>query len=341
MASQNEKKLAGEIMKAVNWLSLPLKLDRLTEAKGDCFPIAVLDQCHRKEIFENLPLLVKQVIELNDPTFLRKQVYFFISNSEDPKIKEWRRSYENIVAPLENSTWQEYWAKMIHQYEWVDSTFIQATAWYLQHDIRIVSTSSTKLNPFLVVSGNMQNEDVTSSKFDILLGSKSNVHFQSLLPTKEIFLMTEDALSSFTYEDNGKDLNFTFKGRKVVKCGKCQKEFKNILRHLQKSKCALFNENDFKSKFNSYMKTNFSSEIKQYQNEKMKKSCAKSREHSYLKAKEDQKRWQQKSREKKRNHDYSKVKADQNRYKQKSLLRKREEDLARVKADQNRLKQKS
>ena len=144
MSFQNEERLAEEIMQAVKQLSLPLKLDRLTEAKGDCFPLAVLDQCHRKEIFKNLPLSVKQVIELNDPTFLRKQVYFFISNSEDPKIKEWRRSYENIVAPLENSTWQEYWAKMIHQYEWVDSTFIKATAWYLQHKYKVKSISCGK-----------------------------------------------------------------------------------------------------------------------------------------------------------------------------------------------------
>ena len=62
----------------------------------------------------------------------------------------------------------------------------------------------------------MQNEEVTSSKFDILWGSKSIIHSQSLLATQEISLITHDALSSLTYEVNGKDLNFTFKARKIV-----------------------------------------------------------------------------------------------------------------------------
>ena len=228
MSFQNEERLAEEIIEAVKQLGLPLKLDRLTEAKGNCFPLAILDQCHRKEIFENLQSSVKQVIELNDPTYLRKQIYSFISQSADSRIKEWRRSYDNIVLPLENTTWQEYWTKMIRNYEWVDSTFIQATAWYLQHDIRIISTTSTKLNPFIVVSGNLMNENVPSNQYDILLGSKPNVHFQSLLPMTEDSLMTDDTALNFSYEYNGENLNFTFTGSKIVKCAKCKKEFKNI-----------------------------------------------------------------------------------------------------------------
>ena len=85
-SSQDEERLAEDIMKTVKRLSLPLKLDRLTEAKGNCFPLAVLDQCHRQEIFKNLPSSVKTVIEVNNPTLLRKQVYSFIQNIQEFKI---------------------------------------------------------------------------------------------------------------------------------------------------------------------------------------------------------------------------------------------------------------
>ena len=106
------------------------------------------------------------------------------------------------------------------------------------------------------------NENVPSNQYDILLGSNPNVHFQSLLPITEDSLITDDTASNFSYEYNGENLNFIFTGSKIVKCARCKKEFKNILRHLQQSKCAVFNLIDFRCKFKSYIKTTFSSERK-------------------------------------------------------------------------------
>ena len=54
MALQNEQRIAQEIMKTIRRLQLPLKLDEITEGKGNCFPLATLAQGRRPEIFREL-----------------------------------------------------------------------------------------------------------------------------------------------------------------------------------------------------------------------------------------------------------------------------------------------
>jgi hypothetical protein len=54
MAMENEKMIAGEIMNTVRRLQLPLKLDEITEGRGNCFPLAILAQGRRSEIFRGL-----------------------------------------------------------------------------------------------------------------------------------------------------------------------------------------------------------------------------------------------------------------------------------------------
>ncbi len=52
---QIERKIGNEILQHVRKLNLPFKLDQLTEGKGDCFPIAVIQQCRRPEVMSSLP----------------------------------------------------------------------------------------------------------------------------------------------------------------------------------------------------------------------------------------------------------------------------------------------
>jgi hypothetical protein len=49
-----ELNIANQIMDTVRRLQLPVKLDHLTEGRGNCFPIAVLQQCRRPEILSQL-----------------------------------------------------------------------------------------------------------------------------------------------------------------------------------------------------------------------------------------------------------------------------------------------
>ena len=59
---QIEKIIANEIMDTVHRLQLPLKLDQLTEGRGNCFPIAIIQQLRRPEIFSQLRAKPKRLV---------------------------------------------------------------------------------------------------------------------------------------------------------------------------------------------------------------------------------------------------------------------------------------
>ena len=182
MAKQDERRIALEIMKKVRRLNLPLKLDEITEGRGNCFPLSVLAQCRRPEIFRQLNMQIQNIISTDDPTLLRQAVYNFMSNSKNQRILSYKKQYEEIVAPIDSKTWREYWQVMIKNYEWVDYIFVQSTAWFLEHDIIIVTTTSTEEHPFLTISGNLVDENTPCQGVDLTIGSMSQVHYQSLLP---------------------------------------------------------------------------------------------------------------------------------------------------------------
>ena len=92
MATQDERRIATEILKTVRRLDLPLKLDEITEGRGNCFPLSILAQCRRLEIFQELNGYVQAIVCKNDPTLLRGAVCSFIMKSRHPRILEFRRS---------------------------------------------------------------------------------------------------------------------------------------------------------------------------------------------------------------------------------------------------------
>ena len=95
MASEDERRIGAEILKTVRRLDLPLKLDDITEGRGNCFPLAILAQCKRSEIFRELQKTVQVLIYQNDPTLLRRAVHSFMTKSKHPKIE----NYERIRNP--------------------------------------------------------------------------------------------------------------------------------------------------------------------------------------------------------------------------------------------------
>ena len=181
MATEDEERIALEIMQTVRRLQLPFKLDQITEGRGNCFPLAIQAQCRRPEITKELSQIQKKIID-HSPTFLRRAVHDFISNSTHATVREYIRTYEEIIATMDDKTWEEYWEAMNRNYEWVDYIFIQSTAWFLSHDILIITTTSTEESPYITISGNLVNEQVPCEGVPLLIGSKSNVHYQSLLP---------------------------------------------------------------------------------------------------------------------------------------------------------------
>jgi hypothetical protein len=182
MATADEIRIAHEIMKAVRRLQLPLQLDEITEGRGNCFPLSVLAQCRRREIFHHLNSPIKNLAQQGDPTLLRRAICTFMMSSRHQKIQEYKRRYQEILATLDNRTWREYWNVMLRNYEWVDSVFIQSTAWFLGLDIIIITTTSTDEHPYITISGNLVDEQIPCQGIPLTIGSKSNVHYQSLLP---------------------------------------------------------------------------------------------------------------------------------------------------------------
>ena len=67
-------KIGREIMMAVRKLGLPYRMDDVTEGRGNCFPLAVLQQCKREEIRSNLDISTRQITDQDNPTLLRRAV---------------------------------------------------------------------------------------------------------------------------------------------------------------------------------------------------------------------------------------------------------------------------
>ena len=184
MEENIEEKIAKEILQTIKRLNLPYKLDAITQGKGDCFPLAIIAQCKREEIYTKLPQNIQSIILQDDPTKFRRAVRNFILHSENVNIKNFREQYEEVVAPIDCRNWIQYWEVMVRQYEWIDYTFVQSTAWFLNHDIMIIGTSGTKKDPYILVSGNVHDSAQSHSTIPLVVGCKSNSHYQSLLPVK-------------------------------------------------------------------------------------------------------------------------------------------------------------
>ena len=75
---------------------------------------------------------------------------------------------------------------------WVESVFVQVTAWYIGLDIKILTTSSKAKNPFIIVTGSIDNLQESSNCPQLLVGNYSNVHYQSILPLTIAFNLKDN-----------------------------------------------------------------------------------------------------------------------------------------------------
>ena len=132
---------------------LQLKLDNPTEGYGNCFPNAIVQQCRRPEIqdwlLENKPWAI-----VKSQQALRRQVKNFALKSAHKTVHDYKTNYETILSHTDE-TWKDYWDKMGQDGTWVDSVFVQVTAWYMGLDIKILTTSSKPENPYIIVTGDI------------------------------------------------------------------------------------------------------------------------------------------------------------------------------------------
>jgi hypothetical protein len=168
---QIERQIANEIMETVQRLQLPLKL--LTEERGNCFPISIMQQCRRPEIFSQLKSLSKMFVKhKTGHAALRYNIKQLMVKSSHPQVARFRTQYEETDGIANGETWEQYWAKMIKDRTWVDYWFVQATAWYLQLDIWIIATSSTERSPYIAISGNLEDGNIPTNGPVVTLGIK-------------------------------------------------------------------------------------------------------------------------------------------------------------------------
>ena len=123
-------------METILRLQLPFKLDQPTEGLGNCFPIAIVQQLQRPEIFNQLrPSLQRLAKHKRGHTLLRQSVHAFMMKSKHPRVATFKEQYEELERPVSGQSWHQYWTSMAADKTWVDSWFVQATAWYLQYHV--------------------------------------------------------------------------------------------------------------------------------------------------------------------------------------------------------------
>ena len=160
--------------------NLHLKLDNDTEGYGNCFPNAIIQQCRRSEV-KGWLMQKDPVKVIKSQHSLRRQVKNFALTFENTNLEKYKENYYQILNKTDKS-WEEYWNEMGKEGVWVDTVFVQLTAWYIGLDIKILTTSSTPENPFIIVSGNIDASSIAVRGPPLLLGYYTNVHYQSLLP---------------------------------------------------------------------------------------------------------------------------------------------------------------
>ena len=141
---------AQQILKSIKERGLPYKADHPpTPGDGDCFIHAILQQLNRPEFRDDFSELLQTV----DPEEFRHRVRDFIISSSNQKVHNMEQHFHFLEGvETENGgravgigmSWADYWTQITTPGIWADHSFVQATAWFLQRDIRIIEINSER-----------------------------------------------------------------------------------------------------------------------------------------------------------------------------------------------------
>ena len=375
-AWENEVSWADAIMTSNRRLGLgTFKLDKVTKGEGSCFPISVVQQLNREDVYDNMREDLRPLARTMDHHMLRVKMKDFICrmNWNHWKVIELKEFfYIDQAAKAEageaTKTWEEYWESMLNDTEWADGYFIQATAWYLEMEIQIMDTKCNEDDPYYTINGDFTGEGCSAILF---IGYYSEVHYQSLLidydngnadVSQEGFEPIEEPMededSDFQQnyvkiDDRGKRIKLDEEctemprayndGNKPLKkeeldnrCPKCFKTFKKLLLHIKKSqKCKVSDADLRKLDEKSRMKRN--ENVK----ENMKKYLSRLRNEDHDELKKKQMDRMSKSRENMRKDDPDKAKKKENEWKSESREKMRQDDPDKAKKKENEWKSES
>ena len=169
---------ANMLKAQISKFGLNLHVDDITPGRGNCFFVAVIQQLRRPDIYPTLSRTLQQIADRWDHLTLRKAVCSFAKTS--PEVASRR---EFFLYSTGGVPWDVYWGPdhLMKPTIWVDAASVQVTAWFLGMDLLIVSDSSNSQDPFSRIHSSFDDVPNGSTK-EILLGAKTDVHYQSLLP---------------------------------------------------------------------------------------------------------------------------------------------------------------
>jgi len=210
----SERSVALELNSLIERRGLPFKIDKLTRGDGNCWMISVFQQCKRQEIYLYLQDDIRSLVDNMDTNGLRNAVCDFMLTSNHPKVKTFKDRYERLDGS--ELPWIELWGAgrkgMRNSTVWANQNFMQATAWLLGVDIKILnSVSNNGMINYLQYSGNLEEENVPSIVPPMTIGYRTNCHFQSLLP-----LEVNDGGAALIKEMNERNLGIQNKNEAIV-----------------------------------------------------------------------------------------------------------------------------
>ena len=172
--------IADAILKGLRKNGLQFKLDHITEGRGNCLFVAVLQQLKREPLYSGLSPAIKVLVDDMEPTKLRHLVADFML--ESPLFEDMMRT--------SRATWDFFSNDARNPSVDADDIFIQGVALFLQLDIHLTSPSHSGDKKFQTFSGNQADMNVDKGGPGIYIGFLAlnegrTGHFQSILPVEE------------------------------------------------------------------------------------------------------------------------------------------------------------
>ena len=331
--------------------------------------IAILQQCQRGEILQNLPSNIRslagQNITQETSTAFRHAVRNFVMSSEDPRILTLKTNFEEFQP---GSIWSSHWDTLVQDRVWGDNIFLRSAAMILNTNIMVISTSSTDGNPWTHFEGRLNetetgrlNETETENGDcpDIFLGYTGN-HYQSLLPVdpqsftlppsvvpqvseKSAFSLPVPVELDFSVPRASNKSAAELKKEKDRERQRKYREKKQAQKHsasaeeVEDQKLEEKREQARKRKAESRARKKASNpeEFRENNKKEVMESRARKKASNPEEFKENQKKEKMVSRARQREKDEILLKINQNKWKQKSLDAHREENYPEVKTGQN------
>ena len=214
-----ERRVAVLLQQKIERLNLPLALNLLTSGNNSCLMLAIDQGLQHEDVIPHISKEVLMNARSYNTNWLRNSVSQFVLNSEHPKVQRMKGFYERNEMPFQTRkvSWEELWSDSPHgmrdSNKWGDQNFLQAAAYFLHIDIKVLDTSEDN-NRFTTYHGNLDSDPEGPP---IYLGLENGCHFQALIPVgtiseiepdapnEVIDLENEDSKDSF--QDQTKDLD--------------------------------------------------------------------------------------------------------------------------------------